>query len=230
MATVIVMPTASTTEAMLTKIARSVLIGCMLMPSLATTAAASELPSISQQEDTVDTGLKPGDVIRVRIWREPELSGDFIVDARSSVVLPLLGAVEVENRTAEVLIDELLEEYSKYLRNPSIQISVLRRVSVQGEVRNPGLYPVDATISVSDVLAIAGGLTRDGNSDKIYLLRNGTALDVKLSPDMVLESSPILSGDQIFVEKSSWLSRNSAVIAAATITAAAIIIGNAVIR
>jgi len=203
---------------------------CLVASAPTATVSASEIPPPYLQSDTVHSGLKPGDVIRVQIWREPDLSGDFVVDANSRAVLPLLGSIETKDKTAEALIDGLLEDYSRFLKNPSIQITVLRRVSVQGEVRNPGLYPVDATVSVSDVIALAGGLTQDADAKKIYLLRQGTILDVQLQPEMVIQKSPIQSGDQVLVGKTSWFERNAAVLIATTITAAAILIGNALIR
>jgi polysaccharide export outer membrane protein len=169
-------------------------------------------------------GPEPGDVVRVRIWREPDLSGDFVVEADDSVVLPLLGRVEAAGTASDTLVDQLIEAYARYLRNPSIQITVLRRVAVQGEVRSPGLYPVDATVSLADVLALAGGLTPNANPKKIYLLRNGVAVDVGLTPETVIERSPVRSGDQILVSQKSWFSRNSGIIVGATISAIAIII------
>src|SRR6266513_2037417 len=79
----------------------------------------------------VTAGVRPGDVIRVWIWREQDYSGEFPVDARGTAVLPLLGEVRVPGKTAEQLADTLHEAYRKYLKNPSIQVTVLRRVSVQ---------------------------------------------------------------------------------------------------
>jgi len=170
-----------------------------------------------------ENGPRPGDIVRVRIWREAELSGDFLVGENGEVVLPLLGAIATTGKTAELLIDELTAKYGQYLRNPSIEIMVLRRISVQGEVRSPGLYPVDATVSLADAVALAGGLTPTADARRISLVRQGEVLDVQLSPETVIQRSPVLSGDQILVGQKSWLSRNSGILIGAGITAAAII-------
>ena len=169
-------------------------------------------------------GLQPGDLISINIWREPDLSGDFLVDERGRAVLPRLGTVDVTGRSAEEVVDTLTASFARYLKNPSIRVSVLRRVSIQGEVRNPGLYPVDATVTVSDALALAGGLTATADQNKIRLVRGGQIMDVKIDPETVVQRSPIRSGDQIVVGQKSWLARYSAVIVATLITATAIIL------
>ena len=186
-------------------------------------AGPAQAQQLAIQAQVSENGPRPGDIIRVRIWREAELSGDFLVGENGEVVLPLLGAIDTPGKTAERLIEELAEEYSRYLRNPSIEITVLRRVSVQGEVRSPGLYPVDATVSLVDALALAGGLTPNGDPKKISLVRQGQVLDVQLSPETVIQRSPVLSGDQILVGQKSWLARNSGILIGAGLTAAAII-------
>ncbi len=197
---------------------------------LACAACAANSPQLPLPVPAEDVGLQPGDVIQVRIWREPDLGGDFRVDSRGLVVLPRLGDVNVEGWTAEELSDSIKAAYEKYLKNPSIEVTALRRVSVLGEVRSPGLYPVDATISVSDVLALAGGLTPNADPNKIRLVQNGQIVDVKLEPETVVERSAIRSGDQILVGEKSWLARNSGVIAAALITSATIIIVNVAVN
>jgi polysaccharide export outer membrane protein len=150
-------------------------------------------------------------MIRVWVWREKDYSGDFPVDARGTVTLPVLGEISASGHTAEQLADTLREAYRKYLNNPSIDVTVLRRVVVQGEVAKPGLYPADATISIGELIALAGGVTPNGNRSRIELLRNGQVLVSGLGPGAVLQRSPIQSGDVIVVPQKSWFSRNGQV-------------------
>ncbi len=142
------------------------------------------------------------------MWREPDYSGEFQVDARGRVVLPLLGELGVRGSTAETLTDSLRTAYRVYLKNPSIEITVLRRVAVSGEVGRPGLYPVDATISIGELISLAGGVTSAGNQKKIQLVRDGQVIVSGLGPGTVLQRSPVQSGDQVFVPQRSWMSRN----------------------
>src|SRR5919199_758162 len=127
------------------------------------------------QAHTPDAIL-PGDVVRVRIWREPDLSGDFPIDESGEVVLPRIGPVKATSETPQSLKAKLYSEYQKYLAQTSIDVTVLRRVQVLGAVRNPGLYPLDATMTISDAVAMAGGVTSDGNDKKVELVRGGKKL------------------------------------------------------
>ena len=158
--------------------------------------------------------LRPGDMVRMRIWREPDLSGDFAVDEDGVVVFPMIGRKNVLDLSTTALRDTLIARYQVYLRNPSIAVTSLRRVNVFGAVRNPGLYPVDPTMSLSDVLAAAGGATPQGAPDRVQLIRAGITVMGDLARDTRLADLPVQSGDQIVVPERNWVSRNSGVVAA----------------
>ena len=142
------------------------------------------------------------------MWREQDYSGDFAVDSRGVVTVPLLGQISVRGRQAEWISDSLRRAYQQFLKNPSIEITVLRRVAVSGEVAKPGLYPADATISIGELIALAGGVTPAGNQKKVELLRDGRIIISGLGPGTVLQNSQVQSGDQVFVPQRSWFSRN----------------------
>src|SRR5688572_25073889 len=164
------------------------LLGCAV-----SFAAAQDGDSTAPASSVSLPGVRPGDVIRVWIWREKDYSGEFPVEARGVVVLPLLGEISVPGKTAEALADTLRKAYRKYLNNPSIQVTVLRRIAVQGEVVKPGLYPADATITVGELIALAGGVTPGGNPKKIRLVREGRVIVSGLGPGTVLQQSPVQS-------------------------------------
>ena len=152
--------------------------------------------------------LRPGDLVRLRIWREPDLSGDFPVNESGVVVLPKLGPHTVVTEHPDSLKAWIVRSYANYLRNPSIEVLLVRRIQVLGAVKNPGLYPVEPTMTVADAIALAGGTTPQGRSDKVELRRQGQRLPGKLSGRLLIGESPIRSGDQVFVPERSWLSRN----------------------
>lgn len=159
--------------------------------------------------------LRPGDVVRLRIWREPDMSGEFTVDEAGVVVFPRVGEYSVLEDTPESLSERLQADYRRYLVNPSIEVTVLRRVRIMGAVNRPGLFPVDPTITVADALAMAGGATPLGDPDKLQVLRNGSRIDVDVSQDTRIADSPIQSGDQLWVPERSWFARNTGIVAAA---------------
>jgi polysaccharide export outer membrane protein len=199
------------------------------MQSVLAIAGLTAIPSLSSltaQETPARAGaeavLQPGDLVRLKIWREPDLSGDYRVDENGVAVFPKVGPLPVARLSPNSLRSHLVSDYDRYLQNPSIEVTLLRRVNVLGEVKNPGLYDVDPTMSVADVLAMAGGVTTEGNPKKIELLRQGKHKPVQLTPQSRLADAPLRSGDQLRIPERSWLSRNGTVVAAG-ITAAALV-------
>lgn len=167
--------------------------------------------------------LQPGDQVQLKIWREPDLSGVFVVADDGVVVFPKIGPVVVGRLSADSLRTLLVAQYSVSLRDPAIEVIVLRRVTVVGAVRNPGFYYADPTVTVTGALALAGGVTSEGNRKRIELLRGSKRTSIDLSRETTLADSPLQSGDQVSVPERSWLSRNTGVVTGA-LTAVAILI------
>ena len=94
------------------------------------------------------------------------------------------------------------------LNNPAIEVTLLRRLAVLGAVSKPGLYPVDQTMTVADVLALAGGASADGKQDRAEVRRNGKRIRGDLSQSSRVSDLTLRSGDQIYVPQRSWISRN----------------------
>src|ERR1700734_1429358 len=125
---------------------------CAIAAQGSTAVAEAPAPAagVARDSDAGSAMLLPGDIVRLRIWREPDLSGDFPVDERGTVVFPKIGPTPVLQMTTDSLKRLLVTTYSQYLRDPAIEVTFLRRVTILGAVKNPGLYPVDPTMTVSD--------------------------------------------------------------------------------
>jgi polysaccharide export outer membrane protein len=163
-------------------------------------------------------------MIAVVIWREEDLSGQFPVDETGAVTLPMLGRREVTGVPWQMVRDSLLSEYQAQLRNPSIQLTPLRRVNVLGEVYRPGLYELDPTVSLAGVIAMAGGATPSGDLNKIRVIRDGRVIRERVAAGASLNSADVRSGDQIFVEQRSWFVRNSTFVISLLFSATSIVI------
>jgi protein involved in polysaccharide export with SLBB domain len=159
-----------------------------------------------------EAGVQPGDLIRLKVWREPDMSGDIIVDAAGDATLPRLGPVHVAGLAADSLRRFLVSSYGKYLKDPAIEVTVQPRITILGAVRQPGVHNVDPTLTIADALALAGGASPDGKQDNIELRRRGTRVPVKLSLGARLADTPVRSGDQLVVPQRSWLGRNTGVV------------------
>lgn len=175
--------------------------------SLLVAALLIAAPALAAQDDAGT--VRPGDVVRLRIWQEPDLSGDFPVHETGSVVLPKLGPVQASGLTDAQLRERVASGFGEYLAHNSVDVTVLRRIQVLGAVRNPGLYPVDGTMSIADVLAVAGGTAQDARPDRVQLVRGGRRLDVHLTGAERVADTPIRSGDQLFVPQRGWADRNT---------------------
>lgn len=152
--------------------------------------------------------LKPGDGVLLKVWREKEMSDTLQVDENGDLTLPLLGTRNVTGVPADSLKRQLLADYREYLKSPAIEINVFRRISVLGEVKQPGLYPVDPTHSLTDALALAGGPTPQADRSDIQLIRDGEVIRKSLDETRRIAYTPIRSGDQIMVGRKSFFARN----------------------
>ncbi len=90
-------------------------------------------------------------------------------------------------------------------------------------MRSPGLYPVDATVSLSDALALAGGLTPNGNPNEIRLIRDQQVILLDFDAATLVGMSDIRSGDQIVVGEKGWIARNPGAFFGSLLAAGAII-------
>jgi polysaccharide export outer membrane protein len=206
-------------------VARRVRCGAVALTALALAHFASEPASAQSPPSPVVTqsaavqgfassSLRPGDALRVRIWREPDLSGEFTIDESGVVMLPKLGAVRAVDEPVGALKTRIISSYATYITQP-VEVTPVLRVRVLGAVKTPGLYKVEPAMTLADAIALAGGTSPTANDKRIRLIRDGQPLDVALTPDATLADSPLRPGDQVFVPERSWLSRNPGAIAGA---------------
>jgi protein involved in polysaccharide export with SLBB domain len=120
--------------------------------------------------------LGTGDKMKVTIYGEPDLSGDFIVDGSGEVQFPLLGQIQAAGLSVHQFVSTLTAALSaKYLRDPkvSIEIQNYRPFYIIGEVNKPGEYPFENNLNVLNAVALAGGYTYRANHSDVYIRRNG---------------------------------------------------------
>ncbi len=145
----------------------------------------------------------------MKVHREPQLSDTVLVNARGEIVLARIGVVSAGRLTLTALEDTLKARYAMFLRNPSVDLVVLRRVSVNGAVQKPDVYYVDVSMTLRDVVALAGGLSEEGSDDRVDLVRNGARTRADRWQEDMSVASDLHSGDEIVVGRRSWLARNA---------------------
>ncbi len=138
-----------------------------------------------------------GDQLRVIVFGEEDLSGEFFVDEQGSVSLPLIGEVMVGERTIRQ-VEEDIETKLKdgYLLQPQVNVEVLnfRPFYILGEVNQPGAYPFVSGMTVLKAVSLAGGYTYRAKSSSMLVTRGQSNEE---SP--ITEESFVLPGDIIRV-------------------------------
>lgn len=123
-----------------------------------------------------DYRIAPMDTLTVNVYRVEDLSGDYIVDLRGNISMPLVGDVAAAGKTPEQLSQFLKQKYSaKYLQDPDISIAIkesaARNVTVDGAVAKAGAYPVVGPMTLIQAVALAGGTTDNANPHRVAVFR-----------------------------------------------------------
>ena len=143
--------------------------------------------------------VQPGDVLSIQVWPDETLSGDFPVEESGHVFVPILGAIDVGGVSLDEVRLKLREGYGTAMRSPVVTITPLFRVSVLGEVRQPGLFQVDPTMTLHQVISLAAGFGDDAKENEVQVARGDSILEIG-SP-LAPTGFDLRSGDRIIVPK-----------------------------
>lgn len=150
-------------------------------------APGANLPPISEYH-MQGYKLGSGDQVRIITFGEDQLTGNFRVDDRGNIALPLLGDVKADNLTPDQLSSTISAELRrrKLLQDPSVAVEVVafRPIFVLGEVARPGEYPYRPGMTMLTTVAVAGGFTYRGVKDYASVVRttNDHAIEGKVTP------------------------------------------------
>jgi len=154
------------------------------LPAQDTTSSAKSAVQ-AQTPATTDASYKIGaqDVLRIDVWKEPEISRSVPVRPDGKVSLPLLNDVQAAGLTSMELANVIAEGLKKFINNPQVTVSVSeinsRRVYVTGEVTRPGAFPLLPNMTILQALTSAGGFTKFARIKNIYVLRTESGKQVK---------------------------------------------------
>jgi polysaccharide export outer membrane protein len=159
--------------------------------------------------------LGMGDMVRITVFRNPDLTTEARVSERGTVLFPMIGEVPVSGLTpsqaGKRIADKLTQ--GRYVVNPEVTVSMMqvnsRQVSVLGNVNKPGRYPLDAqTAHLTDFIAVAGGLAPTG-SDEVTVVTTKDGKTSKREVDLaaifnsgdVSQNIELRPGDTVYVHK-----------------------------
>lgn len=120
--------------------------------------------------------LGEGDRFELRVYQEPDMSGEHIVSAGGTIQFPLIGEVQVLGRDCASIESDVADRLADgFLRNPSVSCQVLEvrslAIVVSGEVSAPGVFPFTPNITVVEAIALAQGLTPNAAKDRVVVTR-----------------------------------------------------------
>ncbi len=166
-------------------------------------AGCATNPSLRNSYDVAAEGpylLDTGDVLRITVFGEEELTNSYRVDDRGTIAFPLTGPIEVRGTTTRIAAGRLTAALANgYLRNPNVAVEVTeyRPFFIQGEVAAPGKYPFVYGMTARAAISTAGGFTEIANRDRVIIYRRQNGRMAKGSVDL---DFPIYPGDTIVVE------------------------------
>jgi polysaccharide biosynthesis/export protein len=150
----------------------------------------------------------PNDLVRVTVFRKPELTAEMEVSDEGMLIHPLYRGLSVVGATDEELQQRIRSVLVRYEAEPSFVVERMVRVTVGGEVRQPNVYALRPSATLFEAVARAGGLTNLGRLS-VALYRNGELTKVDLRNSNSLRDSPVRSGDLVVVERRSTALRDT---------------------
>jgi protein involved in polysaccharide export with SLBB domain len=143
--------------------------------------------------------LSISDKVRITVYNEPSLTGEYSVGANGMIAFPLIGNVKAVGLSSAALTDELRAKLADgFVRNPSVSVDVLtfRPFYVLGEVNRAGVFPFSAGMSVMQAIAAAQGFSYRANKNYVFIKRAGSDREEKVAITPTLSVQP---GDTIRV-------------------------------
>lgn len=157
---------------------------------------AAPAPAVAPVQ-SMDYLLGPADKVRVTVYGEPSLSGEFFVTGSGLMSLPLIGEIKAAGLTVgqfQVAVQKALSD--GYLKDPRVSAEVLtfRPFYILGEVEKPGTYPYTSGLTVLNAVATAGGFTYRADKKSVWIKHNG---DTSENKSELTPSTVVAPGDTI---------------------------------
>jgi polysaccharide biosynthesis/export protein len=159
--------------------------------------------------------LGPGDIVRITVYNNPDLTTEAQITQQGRITFPLIGEVQIggtEKGQAEQLIARRLGE-GGFVVKPQVNVLVLgfksQQISVLGQVNRPGKYPIEQASTLADLLAMAGGISQTGADVITHITKDGDGKTTKRDIDInealrrgeMEVNFPVGNGDIIFVPR-----------------------------
>ncbi|MDO8281038.1 MAG: polysaccharide biosynthesis/export family protein [Thermodesulfovibrionia bacterium] len=178
---------------------------CLTVPLMASETELKEQPSDVAEEYSALYKAVPDDVLTIKVYENPDLSGAFTISQDGNIVFPLLGLIKVSGLSAgeiERLLTEMLGK--DYLYDPIVSVTATIKsqlVYVVGEVKKPGTFPYKSGMTVLKAITLADGATLKASTRNTVIKRIINNKEVKINVDM---SDTLQPDDIVEVPLSFW--------------------------
>jgi polysaccharide biosynthesis/export protein len=162
-----------------------------------TAPTSAQAQTLAQAPPAASYVLGPNDRIRLKVYGEADITGEYEIDSSGNVSVPLAGHLKAAGLTTRQLERSITFALSKgIVRDPrvNVEIAQYRPYYILGEVKKSGEYPYRLGLTVMDAVASAGGFTYRANENKVYLRRSGGAAEEIYALDAPV---PVFPGDNI---------------------------------
>jgi polysaccharide biosynthesis/export protein len=176
---------------------RALLGGIAASTGALTLGACSTIPSTPDDvAEPVEYRLGPGDQLRITVFNEADLTGQYIVGSQGTISYPLVGELRAAGLTVAEFSDSLRQALLQFIRQPNVSVEVAnyRPFFILGEVQRPGTYPYSASLTVLNAVATAGGFTYRANQSRVFI-RHANEQEERSYPLTI--ATPVLPGDTV---------------------------------
>jgi polysaccharide export outer membrane protein len=200
----------------------------MIVWLMSTALVAAAQSRVAGDDEIV---LRPGDAVRLTVWRNADLTGEFAIGPDGSIMHPMLyRKFSISNVPLSLAEASLREFLMKFEANPEFVMEPLLRVSLGGEVARPNLYLLRPGTTLTQAIAVAGGPTERGRRDRVMLRREGTSRTISVTnPEVGIAQLRVRSGDEIIIERRRAVFRE-VIAPVATVVGATAAVLNAILR
>lgn len=163
-------------------------------------AAQSVAPPVIEASDA--EVLRPGDAVRISVWRKPEISGEYLITSDGVIANPFYMEVAVAGLPPAAVAERIRAHVAQFEIAPRVFVEPLYRIGISGEVRQPNVYSLAPETTVEQAVLIAGGMTERARADRVLLLRGEQRIELDLTRHAEgLSRTTVRSADQIVVPR-----------------------------
>lgn len=156
--------------------------------------------------------LGASDAVKINVWKNPDMSTEAKVRPDGTITMPLIGDIQAAGRTPSELQKEISKKLASYVKDDAVVSVAVTEVSsyrftVGGNVEHGGIFTAKYYVTVSEAVAMAGGLNKFANPHKLLIVRNDghTVRRIPVDYDRVAsgehpeEDIPLIAGDSLFI-------------------------------